>query len=55
MTNTKNNLPLFEEQKQLIKEEQLNIQQILSQFQQLVPTNFTKLSEISYMCSTNPK
>ncbi|CAG8631742.1 11653_t:CDS:2, partial [Ambispora gerdemannii] len=55
MTNTKNNLPLYEDQKQIIEGEQLSIQQILKQFQQLVPTNFVKLSEVSYMCSTNPK
>ena len=54
MTNTKNNLPLYEEQKQIIQEEQLNLQQILAQFKQLVPADFIELKTLgeNYMRST---
>jgi len=53
MTNTKNNIPIYEEQ-QFIPEEQLDIQKVLNQFHQLVPIDFVKLETRgrNYMCST---
>jgi len=50
---TKDNLSPVEEQ-QFIQEEQLTLQRMLSQFHQLVPSNFIQLEtkEKNYMCST---
>ena len=49
----KNNIPVIVEE-QFLPEEQLNIQEILNQFKQLVPTNFVELETkgSNYMCST---
>ena len=52
MTSTKNNLPLFEEQTQLINEEQLSLQEILNQFKQPIPNSFIELEQLNWMCST---
>lgn len=56
MPNTKNNLPLYAEELTLYPT-QTNIQQILSQFQQQIPSNFIKLEleEGNYCGPTNPK
>ena len=59
MTNTKNNLPLFEEQ-QFFKEEQKTQQQVIQEilnreeFKQPIPSNYIKLKieEGNYMFST---
>jgi len=53
MTNTKNNIPVYEEQ-QFIPEEQKieQIEEILSKFKQPIPTNFKKLENLKHMCST---
>jgi hypothetical protein len=52
MTHKNNPPPFEEEQKQLINEEQLSLQEILSQFQQPIPPNFIELEQLKWMCST---
>jgi len=49
----KNNVPIIVEE-QFLPEEQLKLEEILSQFKQLVPTNFVELETkgSNYMCST---
>jgi predicted nucleic acid-binding Zn-ribbon protein len=54
MTVLKNNLPPIVEQI-VLPEGQLDLQEILAQFKQPVPTNFVELKEVSYLCSTSPK
>ena len=53
MTNYKNDLPIYAEE-QKIKEEQLNLVEMLNQFKQLVPSEFIQLETKgrNYMCST---
>jgi hypothetical protein len=54
MTNTKNNLPQFEEQ-QFINQEQLNLQEILSQFKQPIPNNNFIQIATDYIFTTKSK
>jgi len=51
MVNNKNIIPQTEEQ-QFLPGEQSNLQQILRQFQQPVPSIFLKLENLKHMCST---
>jgi len=51
MTNYKNDLPLYAEQI-TVNQEVEQIQQVLSQFKQPVPSNFIELAQLNWMCST---
>src|SRR5687768_4885128 len=58
MTNTKNNIPIYEEQQFINQEQQIEqIQEILNKFPQPIPSNFVKLELEggNYCGSTNPK
>jgi len=46
--------PYAEEQTQLIREEQLSLQEILSQFKQPIPSNFIQI-ETDYIFTTKSK
>ena len=53
MTNYKNDLPLYAEQITINQNQEVEqIQQILSQFKQLVPDKFIELKQLKRMCST---
>lgn len=52
MTHTKNNIPIYEEQQFIQEEQQIEqIQEVLSKFKQLIPSNFIQI-ETEHIGST---